>query len=467
MSDKEDIALISHLMRRAGFGASRQELEERAAKGYEATVEELLHPEEQPAIDDDMLYRYLPGYEGALGPPINQAEWVYRMVNTQRPLEEKLALFWHQLFATGNSKVDNPPEITQQIAMFRRQALGSFRDLLVELAKNPAMIWWLDNNGNHNGAINENWGRELLELFSMGVGNYSEDDIKDASRAFTGWTIEPKIPRNPLGRFYWNFEYRPEDHDDGEKNFLGHSGRFNGEDIIDIVVKQPATAKFLARHLYNFFVADEPQVPSWNINPPNDPDAIDQLVAAYDESDGSLQAMMRLLFNSDFFKNARFARVKSPAELVVSTVRLAGSYQGPRPGFNMLAMECNWQGQELLNPPSVESWHTGGEWIDGGALVRRVNFAAGLLGDTSLPGVKTIIAKLRESGVSAPEEFVDACLDIVGPLEFSESTRSELLDQANEDGGLNWDSEESSEKSERNIGVMLALIAASRDFQFA
>jgi hypothetical protein len=467
MSGKEDIALISHLMRRAGFGASRQELEERAAKGYEATVEELLHPEEQPAIDDDMLYRYLPGYEGALGPPINQAEWVYRMVNTQRPLEEKLALFWHQLFATGNSKVDNPPEITQQIAMFRRQALGSFRDLLVELAKNPAMIWWLDNNGNHNGAINENWGRELLELFSMGVGNYSEDDIKDASRAFTGWTIEPKIPRNPLGRFYWNFEYRPEDHDDGEKNFLGHSGRFNGEDIIDIVVKQPATAKFLARHLYNFFVADEPQVPSWNINPPNDPDAIDQLVAAYDESDGSLQAMMRLLFNSDFFKNARFARVKSPAELVVSTVRLAGSYQGPRPGFNMLAMECNWQGQELLNPPSVESWHTGGEWIDGGALVRRVNFAAGLLGDTSLPGVKTIIAKLRESGVSAPEEFVDACLDIVGPLEFSESTRSELLDQANEDGGLNWDSEENSEKSERNIGVMLALIAASRDFQFA
>ena len=467
MSDKEDIALIAHLMRRAGFGESRQELEDRAAKGYEATVEELLYPEDQPPIDDDILYRFLPGYEGALGPPINQAEWVYRMINTQRPLEEKLALFWHQLFATGNSKVDNPPEITQQIAMFRRQALGSFRDLLVELAKNPAMIWWLDNNGNHNGAINENWGRELLELFSMGVGNYSEDDIKDASRAFTGWTIEPKIPRNPLGRFYWNFEYRPEDHDDGEKSFLGHSGRFNGEDIIDIVVKQPATARFLARHLYNFFVADEPQVPSWNINPPNDPDAIDQLVAAYDESDGSLRAMMRLLFNSDFFKNARFARVKSPAELVVSTVRLAGNYMGPRPGFDMLAMECNWQGQELLNPPSVESWHTGGEWIDGGALVRRVNFAAGLLGDTSLPGVKAIISGLRERGVSAPEEFVDACLDIVGPLKFSESTRSELLDQATENGGLNWDTEENSEKSERNIGVMLALIAASRDFQFA
>ena len=108
MPDKEDIALLAHLMRRAGFGASRQELEAMAAKGYEATVEELLHPEDQPAIDDDMLFRYLPGFEGALGPPINQAQWVYRMVNTQRPLEEKLALFWHQLFATGNSDVDNP-----------------------------------------------------------------------------------------------------------------------------------------------------------------------------------------------------------------------------------------------------------------------------------------------------------------------------------------------------------------------
>ncbi|MCH8893120.1 MAG: DUF1800 family protein, partial [Chloroflexi bacterium] len=162
-----------------------------------------------------------------------------------------------------------------------------------------------------------------------------------------------------------------------------------------------------------------------------------------------------------------FARVKSPAELVVSTVRLVGNFQGPRPGFTSLAMECNWQGQELLNPPSVESWHTGGEWIDGGALVRRVNFAAGLLGDTSLPGVRAIIDGLRQRGVSSPEEFVDTCLELVGPLEFSESTRAELLDQATEGGGLSWESDEECEKSDKKIGVMLALIAASRDFQFA
>ena len=130
-------------------------------------------------------------------------------------------------------------------------------------------------------------------------------------------------------------------------------------------------------------------------------------------------------------------------------------------------MECNWQGQELLNPPSVESWHTGSEWIDGGALVRRVNFAAGLFGDTSLPGVRAIIEAVRQRGVSAPEEVVDACLDLVGPLEFSDTTLSELLEQATEDGDLNWDSAEETGKSERKLGVLLALIAASRDFQFA
>ena len=467
MASREEIALMGHLMRRAGFGTARGELQERVDKGYEATVEELLHPERFDPIDEDLLYRFLPGYEGALGPPLNQADWVYRMVNTERPLEEKMALFWHQLFATGNSKVDNPPELTQQIAMFREFGLGKFRDLLVELARNPAMIFWLDNNGNHRGAINENWGRELLELFSMGVGNYSEDDIKEASRAFTGWTIGPKIPRNPLGRFYWSFEYRPEDHDDGEKTFLGHTGNLDGQDVIDIVVQQPATARFLARHLYNFFVADEPQVPSWNITPPNDPDAIDQLIAAYDESDGDIRAMLRALFNSKFFKDARFSRVKSPAELVIGTARLAGNFEGPRPGFNSLAFECAYQGQELLNPPSVESWHTGTEWIDGGALVRRVNFAANLLGDVTLPGVQSIIGDLRNMGPLDPGGFVNGCLDLVGPMEVSEATRAELLDMAREGGDLLWDTEANIRESEKRAGVMLALIAASRDYQFA
>jgi uncharacterized protein (DUF1800 family) len=461
------MALMAHLMRRAGFGASHEELEARVAKGYEATVEELLHPESQPAVDESILYRYFPSWEGALAPVVNQTDWVYRMVITKRPLEEKMALFWHQLFATGNSKIDNPPELTQQIAMFRRHGLGSFPNLLVELAKNPAMIYWLDNNGNHKGSINENWGRELLELFSMGVGNYSEDDIKEASRAFTGWTIAPKIPRNPLGRFYWSFEYKPEDHDYAEKTFLGHTGQFNGEDIIDIVVQQPATARFLARHLYNFFVADEPQVPSWNIMAPRDPEAIQTFVQAYNESSYDIRSVLRVLFLSDFFKNARFARVKSPAELVIGTARLAGNFSSPRTGFQELAAECAFEGQELLNPPSVESWHTGPEWIDGGALVRRVNFAAKFLGNTTSPGIRAIVNRLKRRGSLSPAEFVDGCLDLIGPIEVSESTRRELLAQAEERGDLGWDTEQETKASEQRIGVMLALIAATREYQFA
>ena len=467
MPDKDDLALMAHLMRRAGFGASRQELEARVEKGYEATVEELLHPDSQPEVDEDIFNRYFPNHEGANAPISGQTIWIYWMINTKRPLEEKMALFWHQLFATGNSKIDNPPEVTQQIIMFRRQGLGSFSDLLVELAKNPAMIYWLDNNGNHKGSINENWGRELLELFSMGVGNYTEDDIKEASRAFTGWTIAPKIPKQPLGRYYWSFQYRPEDHDDGEKTFLGHKGRFNGSDIIEIIVQQPATAKFLCRHLYNFFVADEPQVPSWNITPPQDAEAIQTMMTAYMESNYDIRSVLRVLFLSDFFKKARFKRVKSPAELVVGTVRLAGNFNSVRLGFPEIATECGLQGQELLNPPSVESWHTGQEWIDGGALVRRVNFAAKHLGDTSSPGVHDMVDQLRKRGNLSPAELVDGCLDLIGPLEVSDSTRRELLEQAEEGGDLRWNTEQESTASKNRVGVMLALIAASREYQFA
>ena len=467
MPNRDDLALMAHLMRRAGFGASREELEARAAVGYEATVEELLHPETQPPVDDDIVFRYFPNFEGGMAPVQSQAHWLYRMINTQRPLEEKMVLFWHQLFATGNSKVDNPPELIEQIAMFRRNALGAFPNMLIELAKNPAMIYWLDNNGNHKGAINENWGRELLELFSMGVGNYSEDDIKEVSRAFTGWTIAPKIPRLPLGRFYWEFEYKPEDHDEGEKTFLDRTGCFNGDDIIHIIAQQPATARFLSRHLYNFFVADEPQVPSWNITPPRDPEAIDTLAQAYNESNYDIRAVLRALFNSDFFKQARFARVKSPAELVVGTVRLAGNFTAPRFGYQALAAECAFQGQELLNPPSVESWHTGEEWIDGGALVRRVNFAAKQLSDTRAPGVRAIVERLKTQGTLAPEAFVDACLDLIGPLELNESSYQEMLAYAQEDGDLSWETEAARQASERRVGTLLALIAASREYQFA
>src|SRR5919205_1432585 len=307
MAYQDDIALMAHLMRRAGFGAGRDELEARVAKGYEATVEELLHPETQEPVDAYTLLRYqpaslLPGGQ----PPMGNVNWMYYLVNTKRPLEEKMALFWHHVFATGNAKVDNYDQLLEQIKLFRDKGMGNYRDMLVEIAKNPTMIFWLDNNENHGTAVNENWGRELLELFSMGVGNYTETDVRECSRAFTGWTILPKLPRGPIGRHDWFFEYREEDHDDGDKTFLGVTGNLNGDDIIRIICEQPATPRFVARHLYNFFVADEAQVPAWSVTPPRDPAAIDLLSTTLVQSNYDIRSTLRVLFNSDFFKEARF-----------------------------------------------------------------------------------------------------------------------------------------------------------------
>jgi len=462
-STKNDVSLMAHLMRRAGFGASRDELEERSSRSYESNVEELLNPESQPTVDWDIWTRYFPDSSESMNPFGSAAVWIHWMINSKRPLEEKMTLFWHQLFATGNSKVDGPPEVLNQIIMFREQGLGTFPNLLSHLSQDPAMIYWLDNQGNHKHNINENFGRELLELFSMGVGHYTEEDIKDASRAFTGWSITAKIPRLPLGRFFWQFEFKPEDHDYGWKTFLGETGRFNGEDIIDIVVRQPATAIFLARHLYNFFVADEVQVPAWNTTPVRDEKAIHTLVKAYYDSGFDMKEVLRTLLLSDFFKEAQFQKVKSPAELIAGTLRVSGSFKFPSRGIEDIAAEHNAQGQQLINPPSVEGWHTGQEWIDGGALVRRVNFASKYLSDTSQPGVQSIIGRMKSEGTLSPETFVERCANLVGPLELRKGTMDQLISEASGDGELDWDD---LAKSERRVGLMLALIGSTREYQF-
>ena len=464
-SDK--IALMAHLMRRGGFGAGREELEARAAKGYEATVEDLVNPREEP-VDRYEFLRYHPGYiRHITSPGMGSANWLHTLINTQRPLEEKMVLFWHHVFATGASKVDHWHELVAQVDMFRERGMGNYRDMLVALAKNPAMIYWLDNCDNHGYAVNENWGRELLELFSMGVGNYTEEDVQECSRAFTGWTIAPVPPRIYYGRFDWHFDYKEEDHDDGEKTFLGHTGRFNGEDIINIVCQQPATAQFVARHLYNFFVADEPQVPAWSATPPQDPEAIDTLAKTFMDSGYEIAPVLRVLFNSDFFKNARFAKIKSPAEVVVGTLRFAGGAEFPAPGIGNLAKNTGYMGQELLNPPSVEGWHTGVEWINSGALMKRINFAAEMLGDVDRPGIQDIIDRLQVQGELPPEEFVDSCLDLIGPLEVKPETRLQLVEHATEKGALRWGTEREVGVSTERVGEILKLIASVREYQYS
>ena len=474
MANKE-IALMAHLMRRAGFGATRDELEAYVAKGYEATVEELLHPETLHAWEEDLYLRAFPEFGDRLNLSPNQIMWSYRMINTQGPLEEKMALFWHGVMCCGYTKVDQGRQMGLHIDMLRRNGLGSFRDLLMEISRDPAMVYFLDNVENHKGSINENYGRELLELFSMGAGmdgepNYTEDDVKACSRAFTGWNVEPTLPNFPYGRSDWQFRYDPADHDNSEKTFLGQTGRWNGEDVVDIIVRQPATARFIARHLYNFFVADEPQVPAWKDTPPRDLEAIKLLERAFVESNNDMRSVLRVLFNSDSFKSEDiwYSKVKSPTEVVIGTMRLVGDFTSPKPGLAPVATATGYMGQNLMDPPTVEGWHTGREWIDSGSLVERINFVSEQVGNIDLPGVRAIVDRLSDRSDSAsPEGFVDGCLDLMGPLVVAEKTRDSLIAHVTQAGPLRRGRGEEVGDFARRAGEMLQMIVASAEYQYS
>ena len=467
MSDN-DLALVAHLMRRAGFGATRSELDEYVARGYDTVVEDLLHPERCPDIDEDILRRYYTNLCVWEPHQVRIGAWIYRMINTRRQLQEKMALFWHHVFATGFHKSEHPPSSGSQIETFRRNGLSDMRNILLDLSRDPAMIDWLDNHENHKDEINENYGRELLELFSMGVGNYTEDDIKEAARAFTGWTFRQPIPLYVNGHHPADFVYRPDDHDDSVKTFLGETGRFNGDDIVGIISRQPATARFISRHLYNFFVADEPQVPAWQTVPPQDPDAIETLVKAYFDSGGEMRSVLRVLLSSDFFKEALYKRVKSPTELVVGTVKLTGAHRFPEPGLVDLVTATAAMGQFLCNPPTVEGWHTGKEWIDAGTLNERVNFAADEMANLDRPGIREIIDAIGVEGKALePEDLVNRCLDQMASMAVGHETRAALIAHARSRPELRFGTEAEREESASRISRMLQLIVSSTEYQYA
>ena len=468
----KDVSLMAHLMRRAGFGATRNELEGYLEDGYEATVDNLLDPGESGHMPDDIIRRYhvdqseLRQLDGA------GAYWLYRMLTTSNPLEEKLALFWHGLFATGYAKLNQARALLNQIEMFRHYGFGSFRDLLVELSRDPAMILWLDNNENHKEAINENYGRELLELFSMGIGNYSEDDIKECAKAFTGWTLgnaeymsvrASKDSIWPYGRIAWHYEYRADDHDGGEKKFLGKVGNFNGEDIVDIIVTQEATARFLSTSLFQYFASDEVDSDGELV--------ISGMMEAYFQSGYKVSAVLRSLFNSDYFKSDKcmYSRVKGPVESVVGTVRLAGTYQEPTLDVHSLWAQTMFMGQGLLAPPTVEGWHEGVEWIDSGSLVERINFAAKELSAPTKDGVKDIIRRVtsNQKDLSDPEKLVDSCLDYMGPIQVQPDTREGLIEFAESQGAVQIQNGQPDENASIQVARLIGMIASTREYQLA
>ncbi len=287
--------------------------------------------------------------------------WANRMLNTQRPLEEKMSLFWHGHFATSEEKVRDYRKMAQQNALFRAQATGNFRTLMLAVAQDPAMLAYLDAAVNVKGAPNENFAREIMELFTMGVGHYSEKDIREAARAFTGW--------NYVGLGFVN---NPDLHDDGMKTVLGQSGEFDGEEVIDILLAQPVTAEFIAAKLYRYFVREDLS-----------PALQTKLGNLLREQNYEIAPFLEVLFSSrDFYSDASVAsRIKPPVELVISTYRKLGLHSIPGiPDFNDLTESL---GQKLLFPPNVAGWANGKSWITPGLLLARGNFVY----DTMFPPI--------------------------------------------------------------------------------
>jgi uncharacterized protein (DUF1800 family) len=283
------------------------------------------------------------------------------MLATTRPLEEKLTLFWHGHFATGANKVRDARMMQQQNEMLRAKASGGLRDLLLGILKDPAMLVYLDNGENIKGRPNENFGRELLELFTMGVGHYTERDVREAARAFTGWTNDALA-----------FRFDAAQHDFGDKTFLGRTGALDGEDIIDTILAQPVTAEFVAAKLYRFFVREE----------------VSAAVAAdlgrtFRDSSHQIKPLLKRIFLSrDFYSPPAVAtQIKTPVHLVVSTYRKLGLREVPTiPDFGRMTSAL---GQSLFNPPNVAGWAGGRTWITPSTLLQRGN----LLRDVLFPNV--------------------------------------------------------------------------------
>ncbi len=283
--------------------------------------------------------------------------WANRMLQTTHPVEEKMALLWHGHFATHENKVRDYRKMHQQIELFERYATGNLRDLAIEVAKNPAMLYFLDAQYNVKGAANENFAREVMELFTMGVGNYTEKDVRECARAFTGWYFDDLT-----------FHVDPEKHDDGVKEFLGRSGNFDGVDVLKIIFEQPVTAEFLAAKIYRFLVRDEIS-----------PGLRRELGNVLRDADYEVKPLLTAIFTSkDFYSAASYGgHIKGPVEHMVALMKHLGVPSMPGvPDFNQSTIAL---GQHLLNPPSVAGWAGGKAWITPGLLIARGNVARDVL----------------------------------------------------------------------------------------
>lgn len=412
-----------HLIRRAGFAAKPEDIESLVKAGHKlATDVVLLSPREEIPVAGLFQLAHgelinLSNYNDSV------AAWLYLMTNSKWQLQEKMALFWHDHFATGISKVRYPELMTRQINLFRRHGLGNFRDLLIEVSGDPAMLYWLDNRLSRRTAPNENYAREIMELFSMGVGGgYSEKDIQEAARCFSGWYCV-------LDNSYFVQGY----HDYGTKQLLGRTiynaspnGRQDGIDVIDAILAQPATARYMVRKIWEYFVY---------LNPSQK--LVDELADRWRKDGYDIRALMETIFRSKAFYSASALRqlVKSPVEFVAGAIR---QLETPALDYGRVATRLLQMGLPLLNYSDPDGLEEGNNWINSQNVINRANFAMELIRQrnsyvryvselrTYLPAFDVSKALTRYQ-LTTPEAIVDHWLEQLVDSDVPKQVRDDLV----------------------------------------
>ncbi|HVA45646.1 MAG TPA: DUF1800 domain-containing protein [Pirellulales bacterium] len=387
--------LASHLYRRAGFAARWAQLEEALAVGCQATVDRLL----SGGPDTESFYheaaRSVESLLGSGNPQQLAAWWLYVLVHSPHPLRERLTLFWHGHFATSAAKVTDLRMMYAQNSLFRQHSLGRFGAMLDDVSKDPAMLVWLDATTNHKARPNENFAREVMELFCLGIGNYSEHDVKEAARSFTGWELRQE-----------KFRFNRYQHDVGQKTVLGQTGAWTGDDVLRILLGQPATGRFLARKLFRYFVSETAEPPAALLEP---------LAAGLLQRDYDLGWLVRTVLGSNLFYSpyAVRQRVKGPVELAVGLLRSLEA------SVNTYALHEDLQklGQGLFFPPNVKGWDGGTAWINSSTLVGRANLVWAIVSDDGRMKTRVVADRLAAlAGAPQPaakaarlEELLLAC----------------------------------------------------------
>jgi uncharacterized protein (DUF1800 family) len=389
-----------HLYRRAAFGATLDELRQAVKDGPKVTLDRLLAGD-----PDAKQYESLIADTGASIAKGNDESalrgwWLYVMLNSGQPLREKLTLFWHNHFATSIAKVRSTEAMHAQNQTLRRHALGKFGPMLADMSRDPAMLVWLDSNRNIKGQANENYSREVMELFTLGVGQYTEPDIREAARAFTGWHTDGE-----------QFTFAARFHDDGPKKFLGQAGNWDGTDVQRILLSQPAVAKFLVRKLYRYLIAEAPEPTDALLEP------LAERLRHSEYDIGDLVATM--LRSRHFFSEYAYRqRVKSPVEYALGVVRTMHPTIAPRD----LVGPLESMGQSLFAPPNVKGWPGGKAWLNSATVLARQNFAQQMVGGAAPPQAPAV------PGASGAANVV---FSVVAQSDFTSTTPPKRADIAN------------------------------------